>query len=328
MPQKKKQQLPEKMINRILLRIKIVQLLYAYQKNQSKSVDLAEKELFKSIEKTYTLYHLFLLLINEITAFAQNRIAVGKKKLRPTTEELNPNTRFADNLFAKQLAGNESLKAFIEEHKVSWENHPTFIKNCYESILNSDFYAEYMEQESTSYETDKELWRKIVKKCILPNEELYTTLEEICIYWNDDIDIVISFVLKTIKRFDPTKGNQQELLPMFKDDEDSAFASTLFNNTILHLEEYKALIDTHTKNWEVDRIAFMDIVIMQIALAELLHFPTIPINVTLNEYIEIAKKYSTDKSGTFVNGVLDTIITQLKKENKLIKAKIITTKQK
>ena len=316
------------MINRILLRIKIVQITYAYLKNQSQSVDLAEKELFLSIEKTFNLYHFLLLLIVETTTHAQKRLVAGKNKLRPTNEELNPNIRFAENKFAYQLSNNESFKNHVSTYKLSWENYPTVIKSIYETIINSDYYAEYMNAPTTSYEADRELWRKIFKRCILINEELDSALEEQCIYWNDDIDIVVSFILKTIKKFDEENGNQQALLPMFRDDEDKIFASKLFRNTIENIDEYKSIIDENTKNWEIDRIAFMDTVIMQIALAELLSFPSIPINVTLNEYIEISKKYSTEKSNTFINGVLDNIVSQLKKENKLIKAKIISPNQK
>lgn len=319
---------PEKMINRILLRVKIVQLFYAYLKNESKSVDLAEKELLLSIEKTYAQYHFLLLLITEITSFAQNRLDSGKNKLRPSAEELNPNTRFVNNLFVKQLSQNEQLIAFTKEYKLTWENYPTAIKGIYETIINSDFYADYMNAAENTYEADRELWRKIFKRCILTNEELDIALEEQCIYWNDDIDIVVSFILKTIKRFEEATGKKQELLPMFKDDDDRDFASKLYKSSILNSDEFKTLIDEHTKNWEVDRIAFMDVVIMQIALAELINFPTIPINVTLNEYIEIAKKYSTERSGNFINGVLDNIVTQLKKDNKIIKAKILSSNQK
>lgn len=316
------------MINRILLRIKIVQLLYAYTKNQSKSIDLAKKELLLSIEKTYSLYHSLLLLILEITSFADNKLEAGKRKLRPTTEELHPNTRFVDNLFVKQLSTNNDLLAYVKEQHLSWDAYPTAIKSIYESIVSSDFYDAYMNAPTTTYEEDRELWRKIVKKCMLVNEELDIALEEQCIYWNDDVDIVVSFVLKTIKRFEQNAGNNQALLPKFKDEEDKEFAVKLFTESILNLDDYKTMIDNHTKNWEVDRIAYMDVVIMQIALAEIIHFPTIPINVTFNEYIEIAKKYSTERSSNFINGVLDNIVTDLKNQNKLIKAKNISSNQK
>ncbi|MDR3704528.1 MAG: transcription antitermination factor NusB [Paludibacteraceae bacterium] len=316
------------MINRILLRIKIVQLLYAYMKNQSKSLDVAEKELFYSLDQTYNLYHFLLLLIPDITFYGKKRLDSAKNKLCPTPEELNPNSKFVDNSFAALFSENEAFVKYIKEHKLSWVNYPTTIKNLYETIVSSDFYIEYMNSSTSSFEEDRDLWRKIFKRCILSNEELLTSLEEQSIYWNDDLEIVVSFILKTIKKFDFEDGRTKPLLPMFKDDEDRMFASKLFRSAILNGVEYKALIDEHTKNWEIDRIAFMDVVIMQLALAEIQNFPTIPVNVTLNEYIEISKTYSTDRSSNFINGVLDNIVTQLKNENKLVKAKIFSLNQK
>lgn len=316
------------MINRVLLRIKIVQLLYAYRKNQSKSIQSAENELFHSLEQTYSLYHLLLLLIPDITFHAQKRLDSAKNKLRPTADELNPNTRFVNNLFATQVSENEDLNSYVKDHSISWVNYPSLIKEIYECICKSDFYQEYMQSETTSYELDRDLWRKIFKKCIMPNEEIHNVLEEMSIYWNDDLEIVLSFVIKTIKKFEESEGKFQHLLPMFKDEEDKAFASELFRFALINADEYKALIDGHTKNWEVDRIAFMDVVIMQLALTELLNFPSIPVNVTLNEYIEISKTYSTERSSVFINGVLDNIVNQLKKENKLVKAKVIPVNKK
>jgi N utilization substance protein B len=309
------------MINRILLRIKIVQLLYAYQQNPSKSVSVAEKELFHSLEQTYHLYHLILLLVKDVTFYAEQRIEAAKNKLRPTPEERNPNTRFIDNIFALSCAKNKALNEYATEHKLSWANSPEVIKDIYEIIVASDFYAEYMKKPFVSYKEDRDFWVKILKRSVLESEELLSALEEQSVYWNDDLDIVLSFVIKTIKKFD--SSDSQQLLPMFKDNEDKEFASELFTKTILNQAEYKVLIDEYTKNWDLDRIAFMDVVIMQIAICELLNFPTIPVSVTLNEYIEIAKQYSTDRSGNFINGVLDNIVNQLTKENKLIKAKII-----
>ncbi|MDR1585444.1 MAG: transcription antitermination factor NusB [Prevotellaceae bacterium] len=309
------------MINRILIRIKIVQILYSYYKSDGKNPSAVEKELFFSIEKTYDLYiHLFALSI-EITRYAALRIDAKRNKLRPAAEDLNPNTRFIDNKFVAQLAVNKTLNEYLKAKKLSWENEQDIIKELYEEIIATDFYAEYMKAPAEkSYNADKDLWRTIYKKVILANEALDNSLEEQSIYWTDDIEIVASFIIKTIKRFDETKADRQELLPMFKDEEDSDFARKLLRSVLSNNTEYRELIDKHTRNWELDRIAFMDIVIMEIALAELIHFPTIPLNVTLNEYIEISKSYSTEKSATFINGVIDNIANELKKENKLIKA--------
>jgi len=165
------------------------------------------------------------------------------------------------------------------------------------------------------------------KKIILESEEVDQSVEEQSIYWVDDVEVVLSFVIKTIKRFDEENGTRQTLLPMFKDEEDAEFAHKLLTNTLKNGEKYSEMIDANTRNWDLDRIAFMDILIMQVALTEIMDFPTIPVNVTLNEYIEIAKKYSTDKSGTFINGVLDKIVSQLKSENKLIKVKTFSDKK-
>ncbi|MBP1637838.1 MAG: NusB antitermination factor [Bacteroidetes bacterium] len=307
------------MINRVLLRIKTIQILYSYYKGDGQSISLAEKELFHSIEKTYELYFHLLQLAVEITQYAENKIDSRKNKLRPTPEDLDPNTRFVDNRFVAQLKKNNQLQSFLKEHKTSWANNQDIVKSMYELIVTSDSYTEYMASESTDYILDKDIWRKIYKKIILQNEEFSDSIEDQSIYWTDDLEIVISFIIKTIKRFDPENGANQELLPMFKDDEDAEFASKLITKSLENDTEYREMIDKHTQNWELDRIAFMDIIIMQAALAEIISFPTIPINVTLNEYIEISKSFSTDKSATFINGVLDNIVKELRAENKLIK---------
>jgi N utilization substance protein B len=307
------------MINRVLLRTKVLQILYSHYKGDGTSLPLAEKELFFSLEKTYDLYFYLLQLSLDITRYAADRIDAGKNKMRPTAEEINPNTRFADNRFIAQLSKNEQLNDYLKKRKLSWVNHPELIKNLYEEIIASDFYEEYMNAKISDYSADKDIWKKVFKKILLSSEELDEVIEEQSVFWVDDIEIVISFILKTIKRFEVENGAEQELLPMFHDDEDREFGLKLLKSTIEKGDEYLKLIDTHTRNWDLDRIVFMDILIMQTAIAEICNFPTIPINVTLNEYIEISKKYSTEKSGTFINGVLDNVVNQLKSENKLIK---------
>ncbi len=310
------------MINRVLLRIKIIQILYSFYKGDGKSIPAAEKELFFSIERTYDLYYHLLLLSVEITQYAASRIDNKRNKLRPTEEDLNPNTRFIDNKFVQQLSQNVQFNEYLTKQKLSWVNHPDIIKELYEELIKSEFFIEYMTGEKSSYDADKDIWRKIYKKIILQNEELDSSIEDQSIYWVDDIEIVLSFVIKTIKRFNEGNAENQELLPMFRDEEDADFARKLLRSVLTNGEKYRTLIDENTKNWEIDRIAYMDILIMQVALAELMDFPTIPINVTLNEYIEIAKNYSTERSGTFINGVLDNIVGILKKENKLIKVMV------
>ena len=307
------------MINRVLIRLKIVQIVYAFYQNGGKNLDTAEKELFFSLCKAYDMYNYLLLLMVEITKQAERKQSAAKSKLLPTAEELYPNTKFVDNRFIAQLEMNKQLLEFSETQKKTWENEAEFVKGLCEKIMDSDIYKEYMASETSSYEEDRELWRKIYKRIIFNNDELDQVLEDQSLYWNDDKEIVDTFVLKTIKRFDEKNGAKQELLPEFKDEDDQDFARRLFRRTILNADYYRHLISENTRNWDLDRVAFMDVIIMQIALAEILSFPNIPVSVTLNEYVEIAKLYSTPKSGSFINGTLDGIVNVLKKENKLTK---------
>ena len=307
------------MINRVLIRLKIVQIIYAYYQNGGKNLDTAEKELFFSLSKAYDLYNYLLFLMVEVTKQASKKLNAGKNKLIPTKEELFPNTKFVDNRFIAQLEMNKQLMEFTTNQKKTWENEADFIKTLCEQILESDIYKEYMASTTSSYEEDREVWRKIYKKLIFENAELDQVLEDQSLYWNDDKEIVDTFVLKTIKRFEEKNGSKQELLPEFKDEEDQDFARRLFRRAILNSDYYRHLISENTKNWDLDRIAFMDVIIMQVSLAEILSFPNIPVSVSLNEYVEIAKLYSTPKSSGLINFTLDGIVNQLKKENKLTK---------
>lgn len=307
------------MINRALIRLKVVQIVCAYYQNGGKNLDTAEKELFFSLNKAYDLYNYLLLLMVEVTKYAEKCVLAGKSKMRPTPEELNPNMKFIENRFVAQLECNEQLCAFTETQKKSWDNDEEFVKSFYEKIQETEYYQEYMADPYRSYEADRELWRKIYKNLIFNNPELDALLEEQSLYWNDDKEIVDTFVLKTIKRFDVKLGAKQPLLPEYKDEEDQEYARRLFRRTILNADYYRHLMMENTRNWNLDRVAFMDLIIMQIALAEILSFPNIPVSVSLNEYVELAKLYSTPKSPGFINGMLDAIVNQLKKEGKLTK---------
>lgn len=308
------------MINRVLIRLKVIQIIYAYYQNGGKNLEAAEKELFYSLSKTYDLYNYLLLLMVEITRFADRRIDNRRHKLRPTEEDLNPNTRFIDNAFMAQLAQNAQLVEFSNNQKRSWDDESDFVKRLFSQIEETKAYQEYMAKETLTYEDDRELWRKLYRTVIASNDEIDEILEEQSLYWNDDKAIIDTFVLKTIKRFSPENGAEQELLPEYRDEEDREFARKLFRAAITGAETYRNMMAESTKNWDMERIAFMDILIMQVALAEMLTFPSIPVSVSLNEYVEIAKMYSTPKSSSFINGMLDTIVNKLKDENKLRKA--------
>ncbi|WP_102406261.1 transcription antitermination factor NusB [Parabacteroides bouchesdurhonensis] len=307
------------MINRILIRIKVLQIVYSYYQNGNGDLKVAENELLFSLQKSYDLYHYFLLLIIEITNLQKRLLDIRKNKYMPTEAELNPNTRLIDNRFAAQVEQNEFLQKHVAEQGISWSNDEDFIKSVLDLILNSDLYAEYLDNKEDSYEIDKEFWRMVFKKIICNNTTIEDYLEDKSIYWNDDVEIIETFILKTIKKFDEEAGSKQPLLPMFKDMEDKNFAIQLFRQSILKGKEFRERINKHMKNWETERIANMDLIIMQVALAEIMSFPTIPTSVTLNEYIDAAKYYSTPKSGTFINGILDSIVNELKKEKLLLK---------
>lgn len=307
------------MINREIIRLKIVQITYAYYQNGGKNIDTAEKELFFSLAKAYDLYNYLLLLMVDINRIAIRSVETAQNRYNRIHEGELPSTKFIENRFITQLEVNKQLLEFQENQKRNWSNEEDFVRSLYNQIIETDYYKEYMADPTSSYAQDRELWRKIYKNIICNNERLESLLEDMSLYWNDDKFIVDTFVLKTIKRFDESKGADQELLPEFKDEEDREFAHRLFRNTLLNADYYRKLISDNTKNWEFNRIALMDLVIMQIALAEIQTFPNIPLSVSLNEYVDIAKMYSTPRSGSYVNGLLDNISKKLIAEKKITK---------
>lgn len=298
------------MINRDLIRTKIVQLTYAYYQNGNKNIDTAEKELLFSLSKSYDLYNYLLWLIVAVTREERHRTEIATvRSEREGTEK--PSQKFAYNKFAVQLEENKMLNEFISNQKLSWDDDIEAVRKICNMIEASDTYKEYMAEENDSYESDREVWRKLYKQFIEDNSDLDGVLEEKSIYWNDDKEIVDSFVLKTIKRFEAEKGAEQELLPEFKDEEDREFARKLFRATILNADTYQRYMSRVSQNWDFSRLAYMDVVIMQIAIAELVTFPNIPASVTINEYVELAKLYSTPQSGRYINGMLDGIARKL-----------------
>ena len=298
----------------------MLQVLYAYYSSEEKSINNTEKELFFCIHKTYDLYHYLLALVIDIADYAESRIEIKRNKHQPTHEDLHPNTKFVSNLFINQLRSNRQLNAYLNQTKLSWVNHPELIKELYLIMIESEIYNEYISSEIRSYADDRKFIEKIFNKIFLVSEELYEVLEEQSIYWNDDIEFVISVITKTIKKFNEYSDSDQRLMPMYKDDEDRVFAKELFRKSILNHDELQALIKVHSSNWDVERIAFMDVLMMQLAITEFLYFPSIPTKVTMNEYIELSKFYSTEKSRNFINGILDKTLKDLKKEGKINKA--------
>ena len=294
------------MINRELIRIKVVQLTYAYYQNGNKNIDTAEKELFFSLSKAYDLYNYLLLLIVDITREERHRIEIATQRAQREGTEV-PSQKFVYNKFAVQLEENKMLNEFVESQKLTWADDLEFVRKLCNQIESSEDYIEYMKTAESDYETDRELWRKLYKLFILNNPDLDSLLEEKSLYWNDDKEVVDTFVLKTIKRFEADNKIKQELLPEYDDEEDKDFARKLFRATILNADQYQHYLSDASRNWDFSRLAYMDVVIMQIAIAEMLTFPNIPASVTINEYVDLAKLYSTSRSGGYINGMLDSI---------------------
>jgi N utilization substance protein B len=299
--------------------VKILQVLYSNQNKQDQTINQSEKELFFSINKSYDLYHFLMLLPIELVKADERRIDAGKQKHITTNDDLNPNTRFSDNTLVAQLRKNWQLSRYISDSKISWANNPEIIKNLYNIIKEKEYFKDYLKNGLNSFEDDKNLILRVLEEELPTNDEFEHTLEELSIFWNDDVDFVLSMVIKTLKAFKQSDGPEKSLMPLYKNEDDQEFAKKLFRKAILNHDEYNILIKKHSQNWEFDRIALMDILIMQLALAEILEFPSIPIKVSLNEYIDIAKDYSTVNSNTFINGILDNIVKELKTENKVIK---------
>ena len=307
------------MISRRQLRIKTLQTLYAYYTSGQENIEKAEKELIYNIDKAYDLYHYLLMLIIEVADYAEGRIDLARNKLKPTFEDLHPNTRFIDNRLVGLLRDCDQLKRYRDHKKLSWVNYPELIREIYLAILEDAEYKEYMERETVTFSDDKKIIAHICTHIILPDLNLDQALEEQSIYWNDDLEFMISMVLKTIKKLKEDTNAGFSLPPLFKNEEDRDFAVQLFRESIIHRTEYLEYIKKNTNNWDLERIAFMDILIMQMAITEFIGFQSIPTKVTLNEYLDISKSYSTSKSSVFINGVLDKVVADLKSEKKIQK---------
>ncbi len=306
------------MINRELIRIKVVQLVYAYYMSGGKPMSTLEKELTLSLSRAYRMYNLLLDLIVAVTQEERFRYEMQAAKAQREGEEFVM-PKFAYNRFAVQLEENEQLLQYKEAEKISWKEDIEFVRKICNIIEQSETYKQYNESADDSYDADREVWRKLYKQVIENNDDLSLLLEDKSLYWNDDKDIVDSFVIKTIKRFNPEKKEQQALLPKYKDEADEDYALNLIRAAITNAEDYQKYMEEYSHNWKLSRMPFMDIVIMQIAIAELMEFPQIPASVTINEYVEMAKAYSTPRSASFINGILDTLARALIENGTIMK---------
>ena len=307
------------MINRELIRLKVVQICYAFHQNEGRDMEVAEKELMLSMSKSYEMYNLLLLLLTEIGRMAHRYYEVRVNRLSRLGMENKENPRFVNNLFLRQLEENQQLRSFADSCKYDWSDEYNLVRNLYQQVENAPFFQTYMEQTEQSYEADRDVCRQIYRTFICNNDQLDELFEGRSLYWNDDKAIVDTFVLKTINRFTAGSTADQPLLPQFQDDTVQEFAVKLLRHTLSNAAYYDRLISGQARNWTLERIALMDRVIMQVALAEILTFPSIPLSVSINEYVELAKLYSTPKSGKYVNATLDHIAKSLMEEGKIAK---------
>ena len=309
------------MINRVLIRAKVVQMLYAYMVSKdSMTLTTAKKELTKSLDKSYELYNALLKLMIELTDVQDLRLDEAKHKFLPTEEDLNPNMRFVENEFVKRLRADQTLADFVDDKKINWRDDELFVRLLLDKILRSEEYQEYMEMPKTSLVRDGEVWYQLMKKVVLPDENLLEHLQSMSVYYtDDDLQIMGQFVMKTIRRFEDEEA--QPILPQYKNDDDSKVGEQLFSKAVAEMEENNSYIDqfVKTEKWDVERIALMDRVVMCTALTEIRNYPSIPVNVSLNEYIELAKDYSTPRSGQFVNGILNAVVNKLRADKVIIK---------
>lgn len=306
------------MFSRRFLRIKVLKALYAHFKSGSDSLPASEKNLIASIDKAYDLYFQMLRLIVDIRQYAEERIELGLKKQLPTYADLHPNRSFVENTLIEQIADSEALNARLEKTALGWSRYPELIKHLYMLMSESEYYRNYMQQPAHHYASDRTLVENFYIETAQNNDLLEDVVEEQSIMWCDDVNYALIMVVRTLE----SCREKQEELPLrreYKSEDDLSFTKELFRKAVVNFNAYQEYIERFTQNWDVDRIAFFDNVIMACAMAELLNFDSIPVKVTLDEYIEIAKYYSTPASSVFINGVLDKIVEELRKEGRINK---------
>ena len=307
------------MISRRMLRIKALKALYAHLKSESDSLMASEKTLVASIDKTYDLYFQMLSLIVEVARYADERQQAAMQKKLPTYEDLNPNRKFVENSVVHLIAESDSVNDYLAAHKLSWARYPELIKALYSQLEQSEYYKKYMTSQERSFREDLALVTDFYTNELESSEMLEEVLDEQSILWNDDLGFALIMVTRTLSNMRPSHRDVK-VLPKFKSEEDLDFAMELFEKAAVNYDSNLEVIEQFTRNWDIERIAFMDNVIMVTAMAELVSFPSIPVKVTLDEYIEIAKYYSTASSSTFINGVLDKVVTMLTEEGRINKS--------
>lgn len=296
-------------------------MLYSYQLTKTdKTITKAKKELQASLDKSYELYNSLLQLMIDLTDLRDRELDDAKHKFLPSNEDLNPNMRFVENQLVEWLRNSKKLQDFVNDNNITWRDDELFLRLLLFKVTGSEEYKTYMAMEKTDFASDCEVWLQIMKKVILPDDDLLEHIENMSVYWSvDDLDIMGQFVLKTIRRIEA--GDKEPISPKYKDDEDSEFGEKLFSLAVQERAENDELINKYVRSerWDSGRIALMDRIIMCTALTEIKNFPSIPVNVTMNEYIELAKNFSTPHSGQFVNGILNAVVKSLREQGKIVK---------
>lgn len=334
------------MLTRRHIRIKVLQALYGYSQLDEPDLRASLKELDKNLERIYELYLYELRIFIEMFRMAEDRIEKNRNKFRPTEEDLNPNLKFVNNRVLKALVDNNELQRKFEDYKVHWGENREVLQNIFTNFRQSETFERYMNSGKDSLKEDKQLLKIFYAEFITHNETMHQLYEDVSMHWADDLDAAQMFVVKTFKSFQEVEGvvysklskdiedelistdqlpdgydlsTAKIIVDLYKDDDDAEFGELLLRHTVNESDENEKLISTKTKNWDTDRIATVDILLMKMAISELMHFDQIPVKVTLNEYIDLSKEYSTPKSGQFINGVLDKLVLQLKDEKKIVK---------
>lgn len=306
------------MLSRRLLRIKVIKALFAHLKSGSDNMMASEKTLMASVDKAYDLYFQMLILPVELAEYARQRQELNKRKKLPTFEDLNPNTKFVDNAVIRLIANSDSVNDVVAARKLGWSQQPDLIRTLYAQLTESTYYKEYMQREERSFDDDKRLLEAFfqdVQNC----DALDEALQEMSIMWCDDLAYIVMMVLRTLSNL-RASHTELKVARKFKSDEDPEFVRTLFEKSLVNYDANLAYIEKFTANWDVERIVFMDHLILGTAITELTSFPSIPVKVTLDEFIEISKYYSTPGSSVFINGVLDKVVASLTDEGRIRKS--------
>ncbi len=309
------------MISRRLIRIKVLQTIYSYKLEGIKAIEQAEGQLNESLDRSYDLFYYLTSLLVEIFDFARWKIQQAKNKLLPTEEDLNPNTKFIDNQIIAQIKENFDYQENIRRipHKWNDEADRELIKKLFEQVKASDYYREFMSTQSSSYSEDKKILLFIIEKILYDNDDLYDNLEEKSIFWGDSVDYGLVMVHRMIQRYSIGDDMRKKLFEKFRSPEDIVFAKELLTKTLVRQGQYLQILEDHIENWDISRLAKIDIIILLQAIHEILYFEQVPVKVTLDEYIDIAKFFSTQKSPAFINGILDKIVKKFEQENLITK---------